>query len=368
MKENDPVRLLEFARDDHQRNIVNALIDCGSQRKAAGKLGMARTTLQEHIKKIERQSVTGVTTEEARATKARIESLERIIDKQAEQIEQLRGSKFRMPIGPARKQKGKNYVRVAIPDTHGCIIDKSAISAVLSDLEIISPHEVIMLGDHLECGGFLAQHHTLGYVAQTEYTFEDDVIACNMLLDSIQRLAPNGTIDYIEGNHERRLENWCVTQSLKNKGDAAYLRRMFSAESVLSLEKRGINWIRQGKYYDNLPLPATIKRGHCYFTHGISTAQHAAAVHVRKFGGNVVYGHTHRVDEYTVRTIKAGTISAWSPGCLCILQPLWMHTNPTDWAHGYGVQLVNEDGTFLHINVPIIDGKSYLQPLVKAIV
>lgn len=302
-------------------------------------------------------------------SKLRIAELEKLVDKQASHIESLRKSTFRLPTGGKSKTKASKgaFCRVIIPDTHGCIIDPDAISAFFSDLEEISPAEVVMLGDHLECGGFLSQHHTLGYVAQTEYTFEDDVHSANQLLDRIQSLASKASIDYLEGNHERRLENWCVTQSLKNKTDAEYLRRMFSTESVLSLEKRGIKWFRQGFFYDDVAIPATIKRGLCYFTHGSSTAQHAASEHVRKFGGNVVYGHTHRADSYVIRNVKEGTIGAWSPGCLCKLQPLWQHTNPTSWTHGYGLQLVNADGSFLHINVPIIDGKSYLQPLVKVI-
>jgi len=299
--------------------------------------------------------------------KQRIGELEKLVEKQAEQIESYRKSNYKLPIGGRSTAKGKTFCRIAIPDTHGSIADPQALQAFLADLELINPSEIVMLGDHLECGGFLAQHHTLGYVAQSEYSFEDDVIATNQLLDTVQKLAPNASIDYIEGNHERRLEAWVCTQVLKHKQDGDYLRRMFSANSVLSIEKRGIRWIRQGVFYDNLPLPATIKRGHCYFTHGSSTAKHAAAEHVKKFGGNVVYADTHRADSYVIRTVKEGTIGAWNPGCLCQLQPLWQHTNPTEWSHGYGLQLVNTNGSFLHINVPIIDGKSYLQPLVKAI-
>lgn len=298
----------------------------------------------------------------------RIKELEELVDKQAEQLETYRRTKFKFPVGKtAAGPKGRTFCRVIVPDTHGSLVEPLAIKAFLSDQEAIGPSEVILLGDHLECGGFLSQHHTLGYVAQSEYTFESDVIATNILLDRIQAISPKASFDYIEGNHERRIEAWCVTQALKNKHDAEYLRKMFSADSVLSIEKRGMRWIRQGVFYDNLPLPATIKRGHCYFTHGCSTAKHAAAEHVRKFGGNVVYGHTHRADSYVIRTVKEGTVGAWNPGCLCAIQPLWQHTNPTDWSHGYGLQLVSPDGSFLHINVPIINGRSYLQPLIKAI-
>jgi hypothetical protein len=306
-------------------------------------------------------------TKELEAARLRIASLEKLVEKQIEQIESFRKPRFKLPVGVKNKTSKNAFCRVVIPDTHGCVTDALAIAAFLGDLESINPTEIVMLGDHLECGGFLAQHHTLGYVAQTEYTFEDDVIACNDLLDRIQKLAPRAGIDYICGNHERRLESWIVNQVVKNRQDGEYLRKMFSVDSVLSLGKRGIRSIEQGIFYDGLSVPSTIKKGYCHFTHGSSTAMHSASVHVKKFGGNVVYGHTHRVDSYVIRTVNAGSIGAWCPGCLCKLQPLWQHTNPTDWSHGYGLQLVNTDGTFLHINVPIIDGRSYLQPLVKAI-
>jgi hypothetical protein len=53
-------------------------------------------------------------------------------------------------------------------------------------------------------------------------------------------------------------------------------------------------------------------------------------------------------------------IGAWCPGTLAKLQPLYRHTAPTSWSHGYAVQFINERGNFLHINVPIIQGRSIL--------
>jgi hypothetical protein len=64
--------------------------------------------------------------------------------------------------------------------------------------------------------------------------------------------------------------------------------------------------------------------------------------------------------------VNIGDIRAWNPGCLCQLQPLWCHTRPTDWNHGYGVQSVLPSGEFLHINVPIIEGRSLLMPIWKS--
>lgn len=690
----DHAKLLKFAANEKQREAIMAVVEHGSQRAAAAALGCAQSTLNSHIAKAKAAAGGGSTDQ-----RQRVAELEKLVERQAAQLERMRTSQVNIPAGAKQVSSKGGYCRMAIPDTHGCAADAMALSAMLGDMEVVKPNEIVMLGDHLDCGGFLAQHHTLGYVAQTSYTFEDDANATNQLLDQIQSLCQGAAIHYIEGNHEcltpdhevltksgwkpiadvscgdlvatmgprrnvewhspsstssmhfsgklvttgdnryvrfqatpnhrfmvykqggndlrwirgedfingapratyripttasnelpeyplsddeirlaawiltdggitgkvaihqskeenfdkirsileachvrwaestrhrdppvicgvqvkeakpevsfnldsessrrvarqlfgiegytyktrckksvpawvhelsqrqvgvllesmvdangvrvgkayalyglpevlnevqallcvngyrvslsskyskkqkkhhlclnithrdrvkleackfhemdydgpvhcitvanenffvrhkgrvhvtgnSRLEKWCVTQALRNAIDAEYLRKMFCTDAVLSLEKRGIRWIRQGVFYDDLTLPGTIKLGHCYFTHGSMTNAHAASAHVKKFGGNVVFGHVHRADSYIIRTVKEGAIGGWCPGCLCKLQPLWMHTQPTDWSHGYGLQLVNEDGSFLHINVPIIGGRSYLGPLVEAL-
>jgi hypothetical protein len=78
---------------------------------------------------------------------------------------------------------------------------------------------------------------------------------------------------------------------------------------------------------------------------------------------NVVYGHTHRAEEYRTSTEATGEIGAWNPGCLCERHPMWKHSEPSRWSHGYGLQFIAADGDFLHINVPICNGRSLLRPL-----
>ncbi|HYE79282.1 MAG TPA: metallophosphoesterase family protein [bacterium] len=298
--------------------------------------------------------------------KARIAEQQKQIDHLSERLEKLRASRWAIPLGRRKAAKaGRVFTRVVVPDTHGCFVDVPAIAAFLDDLEALQPAEIVMLGDHLECGGFLAQHWTLGYVAQAEYTFEQDVDAANDLLDKIQARAPRAAIHYLQGNHERRIEQWCITQALRHSRDGAYLLRQFGCDAQLNLSKRGIALYEQGKTYMGLKIPATIKLGHCYFTHGHTAAKHAAAKMLERYKGNVVFGHTHRSDEASTNTVSDGTIKAYNPGCLCQMQPLWQHTNPTEWSHGYAVQFVQEDGSFLHVNVTIIDGRSYLAQVTK---
>jgi predicted phosphodiesterase len=266
------------------------------------------------------------------------------------------------PASTAKRQRG-DILRVIIGDSHGAKANHAALEAMLADVKSLAPDEIILLGDHVDCGGFLAQHHTLGYVAETPYTYESDIAAANELLDRLQSLAPSAKIEYIEGNHERRVETWAVTQTLRHRQDSEFLRRAFSPEFLLQLAARGIPYYRQGEYYDDLPLPGTIRRGKCFFTHGSITSVNAARGMVLKLGGNIIFGHIHRDMRAVIRTVNSGSIVGQSFGCLCELQPLWQHTNPTDWVSGYGIQFISATGNFLSIPIPIVDGQSLLQPL-----
>jgi hypothetical protein len=101
---------------------------------------------------------------------ARIKELESLVERQQAQIERMRAVKFKLPTGKVSLGKGKAFTRVFVPDTHGAHIDPEAAKAFLSDLELLRPTEVIFMGDHLDCGGLLAQHHVLGTVPETETT------------------------------------------------------------------------------------------------------------------------------------------------------------------------------------------------------
>lgn len=341
---------------------MQAVLDAmgGNKSAAAAELGIARTTLISRMESLQRQETSNRA--KGKAETANASELKRLRTQLAlaqDQIKALR-AKRKSITGKARKKPKGSYARVIIPDTHGCYLDKPAAKAFLDDLANINPSEIVMLGDHLDCGGFLAQHHTMCYVAETTYTFKDDVAAANEFLDRVQDAAPNATIHMLQGNHERRIEKWIVTQVLRNQDDASFLSTMFSASRVLSLEERGINYYVENEFHHGLRIRGAIKLGDCHFTHGISTAKHAAAATVAKFGGCIVYGHTHRVNSVIVRNVSRGAIGAWCPGCLCELQPMYGQTNITDWSHGYGLQFAQKDGRFLHLNVPIVDGLSLL--------
>lgn len=271
----------------------------------------------------------------------------------------LQRAKYPTPPKPrVRSSRKEDTTRIILNDVHGSMMDRSAVEAFLSDLKDWDPDEVILNGDIIECGGFLAAHHTLGYVAQTEYTLQDDIAAGNWLLDCIQKAAPRATIHYIEGNHEDRLERWIIDQTMRHSRDSEFLRQLIGPENMLRLKERGISYYRRGEHHiPGLP-PGWIKLGKIFFVHELGGGKNAASAAVGRTAGNVVFAHTHQSDESTMVLPGVGLVKAWNPGCLCQMQPLWRHSNPTNWSHGYAVQFVAKSGEFLHLNIPIWNGKS----------
>ena len=294
-----------------------------------------------------------------------IKRLTGIIEKQQTTIDDMRAAKFKMKLGRRKKPGKKTFVRVIIPDTHGNHIDMTAASALLNDLELLDVKQVVMLGDHIDCAGFLALHHVAGFVPDCDYTYEQDVAACNEFLDQVQQRTGNVETYYIEGNHEVRVARQILKMTLRNRRDTEYMMSLYGPEAVLNLERRGITWVDRGKCYHGLNKKGTIRLGKCLFHHGTRTGVNSAQANLNDIGGNVVFGHTHRVASATKETID-GTIGAWSVGCLSQLHPLYGDTRISGWSHGYGIQIVEQDGTFLHITVPIIEGKSLLGHLLNS--
>lgn len=299
---------------------------------------------------------------QVKADKQQIETLTKMVETLQARLDRKANARFKFNVGRKGKSAKGAFVRVIIPDTHGCWVDKPAIAAVLNDIERINPREIVFAGDHLDCSGWLAQHHPFATVQEAKYSFEDDVEAGNVLMDEAMKRAPNADAHYLFGNHEGRIESWIVKHTGQHPRDAAYVRKMFSCEGVLDLEKRGIKFYKQAERYCGLRIPGLLKLGHCHFLHGFSHGKNAAAATLNKLKCNVVFAHVHR----WLASGGADTMNdmaAWCPGCLCVKEPMWRHGDPTEWNHGYAVQFVQPDGDFLHINIPVMDGKSYFIPL-----
>lgn len=110
---------------------------------------------------------------------------------------------------------------------------------------------------------------------------------------------------------------------------------------LLKLEARGVQWVpywSTGKLY---------KVGKLYFAHGRYAQKHHAFKHVDTLGVNVVYGHTHDVQQFSKELMgNDSTLSGQSLGCLCLYKQPYLKGNPTRWQHAFGEFDVFPDGYF----------------------
>lgn len=355
--------------------ILTALEAAGGNRSEAARLlDMPRSTYRERLTKA--QSSIGSNFDDLLRDegvckelelRAEVKVLEARNAKLLQQIQQHRESHVR-PFKPAsRAKQPSDKVRVAFGDLHGCFRHEDTVAALLDDLKALAPDEVIFGGDILDCAGAFARHHKISYVDQAAYTFADDVNAANEFLSAVQEACPKAVFHYLEGNHEQRLERTACEMAERCGRDADFFYDLFGPEAVLSLERRGIPYYRMCQFHGDVGHQGVIKLGKCYFTHAGSTAKHAAAATLQRYGGNVVFFHSHREDTASTRSVHRGNLRAWNPGCLCGLHPLYNMPNPSLWAHGYHVQFVAKSERFVGFNVPIIDGTSDLVPLTRRI-
>lgn len=265
----------------------------------------------------------------------------------------------------ARKKTTADTVRVCIGDLHGMRQDASCVSAFLADLAVLDPDEIVLGGDMLECGGWLAKHQPIGFVAQTDYSYQEDVEATSWFLDQLQVAAPHAVIHYLIGNHEDRVERWCVDQTMAHKRDGEFLLAAFSPVSLLRLDERGIKYYERTQVYADGCPRGWMKLGRMHFTHQLGKSQNAARDSAMRTAGNVTYFHTHREDAATLVFPTVGMVKAFCPGCACVMQPVWKHSDPSGWSQGYGIDYVAKSGNFQRVHVPIWRGESLAGSMIE---
>jgi hypothetical protein len=266
--------------------------------------------------------------------------------------------KFEVSPAVARRDGGGSKVRVCAGDFHGMMTDKQAVAAFVADVKRLDPDEVVIGGDLVECGGWLAKHQPVGFIALCDYSYQEDIAAANCILDEIQKAAPNAAVHYLEGNHEDRMERWIVDQVMSSKRDAEFLVELVSPRSLLKLKERGINYYRRSEIYGKGLPRGWIKLGKMFFTHSLTYSANAARDAASKTAGNVTYFCTHREDSATIVYPEIGIVKAFNPGCMSLMQPVWKHSNPTSWSQGYGIDFIAPSGNFQRIHVPIWGGES----------
>lgn len=221
-----------------------------------------------------------------------------------------------------------------------------ALSIALQRCQDYKPTHVITIGDFMDYTALLgkAKQRQINLTTEELKSLDLEFLEAGKVLTEIDKVVPAGCIKhFLKGNHEDRADG------ILHKPDGDYWKKHIDIGERLGLAKR--NW-SVTKYNDK------IKLGKLNYTHGYYFGTHHAQQHARIYCENVLYGHTHQVQVFTMPT-PARELSFWSAsiGCLCDVNPEWLRGKPNAWDHAFCEIDYLPDGSFFpHIH-RIIKGK-----------
>lgn len=227
-------------------------------------------------------------------------------------------------------------------DIHGRYRDGLAFDIALDLIKDIQPSKIIINGDLID---FYAISH-FGKDPERSLELQNEIDDTNDILDKIQEVSGSAKIEWVEGNHERRLRNYLWSSA----PELACLRSL-TMKSLFFLGARNIDYI-ESKGKSAYTKFGNILIGHWDIARQDSCAS-ARAILVKN-SCSIVQGHTHRLGMfYKTYRSQGKQVVGCEGGCLCQLDP--EYCSDPDWQAGVTI-IYKLDGKnrFHIIQIPIV--------------
>lgn len=199
-----------------------------------------------------------------------------------------------------------------------CFHDRIAMDTVLQMLSNFRYDHIVILGDMLDLPSWSDR-----FLKEPEFYFTTQPALKELYwwLRKIRMSNPNAQIDYLEGNHEKRLSDFVKKymyeayklSPVNSKNDSG----LFSIENLLDLDSLFINWI------PDYPRNSVWLNEKLVVNHGIfanSKSGKTVTTILDKTDTSSISGHNHRVELASKRVHlkdKSEVNIAVSTGCLC---------------------------------------------------
>ena len=151
------------------------------------------------------------------------------------------------------------------------------------------------------------------------------------------------------GNHEERIEAY-----LKSRTPELATLSDFSIAKILKLEEYGVSYVesRRKAIFNSL----TVIHGHEFGESTFSPVNPARGLFLRA-KSNVIAGHTHQTSEHHENNLARNSISCWSTGALCNLNPDYRPFAFTKWNLGFAILEKHDNNEFSVYNKRIKNNK-----------
>jgi len=240
---------------------------------------------------------------------------------------------------------------VVFPDQHYPIHDVKAMNVAHQVLEKVKPDIFINLGDVGEWESVSSHKYKRRKQPPLEFILphvEQEVVEVNKELDKVDAILDRvGCKErfILAGNHDLWLDSFVESHP--------YLEEY--------IFRNACRWDQRGYEYRTFNEVLTI--GKLSFIHGAYTGPTHAKKHLESYGTNILYGHVHDLQRYSMTRMKDGAISAWSLGCLKDMRAeknTWLRGRLHNWNHAVAIVDFFDNGNFAVQIVEIIKGRTVL--------
>ena len=229
---------------------------------------------------------------------------------------------------------------LVLPDIHAPYQDQRALDVVLNYAAAHKWTEVVQLGDLVDFNSISAHNKGKPKLVEGERVLAE-VSAAEAVLADIRAATDCVPLVWLKGNHEWRWDR--------------FVEEHPALEGLVALEDMLL--YTNDKLIECYPHGAIYRVGKVSFTHGVYVNKNHATTHAQNFGCNVVYGHTHQVQQYAATALGKGKAhGAWSMGCLSKLDMPYLEGRPSNWQHAFGEVYVEAGGLFSVVTNVITNG------------
>jgi len=239
--------------------------------------------------------------------------------------------------------KEKKYEKVLfVSDIHAPFQDNRAVRACISFGKWIKPDKIIFMGDVIDFYAISSFNkdpiRALGIQKEI-----DEAIS---ILKIFRKEFPKVEMDFIRGNHEKRLQSYLWKKASELSG----LKNM-NVPALLELEKLNIKYHKSGR----------MKLRGIVIKHGDKVRKHSAYTARGEFSETGLSGlsaHTHRIGMHC-RTNEGGRFFWYEIGCLCKLNAEYMEGKMPNWQQGFAIGYFKLGSAKCNIHiVPVLNGKA----------
>ncbi len=200
------------------------------------------------------------------------------------------------------------------------------------------PDILVLNGDMLDFS-YLSSYNESKHQLREGKRLAKDIEMFKKELDFFQKYSKK--VIYLYGNHEERLVK--TVERFPNLAEG-----ILTIENLLNLKERNI------EYYYEKDQPIRLEDSHLFMLHGKRFNIHFCAATVKDYLTNIVMGHTHRIQQFTMRGLDR-EFGAFGLGCLSAKNPDYLNGKFSQWANGFGYVYIHDDNNFTFNNIHIIN-------------